>query len=86
MPNPNACADPEAMSGYHKFQNEEGESYGSFEVFWLDDHDDLVHEALYESGWYWWPCFPGCLPDCEEPTGPFETSVQAYSDAMSTEQ
>lgn len=31
-------------------------------------------------GWYWWPCFPGCLPD-GEPVGPFESEGEALEDA-----
>lgn len=33
------------------------------------------------SGWYWWTCFPGCLPD-SEPNGPFETMEAALADAQ----
>jgi hypothetical protein len=33
-----------------------------------------------EPGWYWWTCFPGCLPD-EEPMGPFATEAEAIADA-----
>jgi hypothetical protein len=32
------------------------------------------------AGWYYWPCFPGCLPD-GEPTGPFDTEEAALADA-----
>lgn len=32
------------------------------------------------TGWYWWACFPGCLPD-GEPTGPFGTEYGAIKDA-----
>jgi len=35
-----------------------------------------------EPGWYWWPCFPGCLPD-GEPSGPFPTKEAALADAQS---
>ena len=57
----------DAHEGYHQFHNEHGEASGSFEVFWNE-------------GWYWWPCFPGCLP-CGEPNGPFSTSYRARTDA-----
>lgn len=33
-------------------------------------------------GWYWWPCFPGCLPD-GDPNGPFDTEDEALGDARS---
>ena len=35
-----------------------------------------------EPGWYWWSCFPGCLPD-SEPSGPFDTEAEALDDAQS---
>ncbi len=35
-----------------------------------------------ESGWYWWSCMPGCLPDAD-PTGPFKTEQEAIADAQS---
>jgi hypothetical protein len=53
--------------GYHSFEDETDRPYGSFEVF-------------YDDGWYWWACFPGCIPD-GEPNGPFETSKEAWEDA-----
>lgn len=34
------------------------------------------------TGFYYWYCFPSCLPD-SEPIGPFETEEQALSDAQS---
>lgn len=33
-----------------------------------------------EAGWYWWPCYPGCLPD-GDPIGPFDTEAEALADA-----
>ena len=32
-------------------------------------------------GWFWWTCFPGCLPD-SEPVGPFATEQDAIDDAQ----
>jgi len=32
------------------------------------------------SGWYWWSCLPGCMPDSEA-NGPFETYELALADA-----
>lgn len=31
-------------------------------------------------GYYWWPCFPGRLPD-SDPCGPFTTEAEALADA-----
>jgi hypothetical protein len=42
------------------------------------DHADEY--TLIVPGWYWWACFPGCLPDSEA-TGPFETEAEAIADA-----
>ncbi len=33
-------------------------------------------------GWYWWPCFQGCLPDSEDAIGPFDTEAEAVADAQ----
>lgn len=33
-------------------------------------------------GYYWWGCFPGCLPD-GDPIGPFDTYEDALEDAQS---
>ena len=78
--------------GFHKFHADETqEPHGSFEVFW-DDPDipfgnDPQNARNYDSdgdpvkpGWYWWPCFPGCLPD-GDPIGPFASSRQAHKNA-----
>ena len=74
----------DSQSGYHRFHTEETqEPYGSLEVFWSDDRQMVVTDDEGERrgpGWYWWACFPGCIPD-GEPSGPFATSRQARKDA-----
>jgi len=42
--------------------------------------DDGDQEHLKHDKWYWWSCFPGCLPD-GDPRGPFETEAEALADA-----
>jgi hypothetical protein len=37
---------------------------------------------LSDPGFYWWACFPGCLPD-GEPSGPYQTEEEAIEDANS---
>lgn len=32
------------------------------------------------SGWYWWACFPGCLPDSDL-VGPFDSEADAIADS-----
>jgi len=66
----------DSMAGYHRFISSDGIEYGSFEVFWYDSDGEPV-----KPGWYWWACFPGCIPD-GEPMGPFSTSINAYYNAM----
>ena len=33
-------------------------------------------------GWFYWYCFPGCLPD-SEPSGPFATEAEALAEVES---
>jgi len=64
---------------YYQFRNAEGQAHGSFEVFYY--YDVLpTEERIGDSGFYWWPCFPGCLPE-SEPYGPFDTEQDAIKDA-----
>lgn len=43
---------------------------------WIDDDGEP-----YGEGWYWWACFPGCMPDSDA-YGPFETEDAAVADAQ----
>lgn len=43
--------------------------------------DALIAQEGITGGWYWWSCFPGCLPD-GEPMGPFATQAEALADAQ----
>jgi hypothetical protein len=70
---------------YHKFKDDEG-SFETFyfdasgpDVLWRDPSDP--DSGRCETGWYWWACFPGCLPD-GEPSGPFATEQDAIRDAQ----
>ena len=45
------------------------------EVFYADHADGWDGDE----GWYYWSCFPGCLPD-SEPWGPFATRAEALAD------
>lgn len=79
---------------YHQFHDASGEPFGSFETFHADAGlcSDLAgpqfaagvpaeERITYQPGWYWWSCFPGCLPD-GDPIGPFETEEDAVQDAL----
>lgn len=61
---------------YHQFKDEDGNEFGSFETFYKEQND-----GEGKRGWYWWACFPGCLPD-GEPTGPFKSEDEAIRDAQ----
>ena len=61
---------------YHAFRDEEGNEYGSFEVFRVNGNFSLP------PGWYWWACCPGCMPDGEA-MGPFASHEEAINDARS---
>ena len=82
-------------AGYSGFLDEDGNEYGSFEVYYFDKHDkarmrqemidygieiDDENELLL-CGWYWQSGMPGCLYDSEIPNGPYNTSKLAYLDA-----
>ncbi len=42
----------------------------------------MLHDtALNLQGWYWWSCYPGCIPD-SDPFGPFDTEAAALADAQ----
>lgn len=44
--------------------------------------DDCPVERLRPTfiGWFYWSCFPGCLPN-SDPIGPFDTEDEALADA-----
>ena len=48
------------------------------EVFFVSNKE-LDGTVFSEAGWYYWACFPGCLPD-GDPMGPFDTEDAAISD------
>ena len=68
------------------------------EVFYVDEfeaaenarlngngtNDPIDYVVAETPGWYWWSCFPGCLPD-SDPYGPFDTEQEAINDARDTE-
>lgn len=68
---------PDVETFYHEHAKRElcmlnaghkAELYGECVV----DEDDNCRGT----GWYYWYCFPGCLPD-SEPNGPFATEQDA---------
>tara|TARA_Y100000310_G_scaffold315023_1_gene365106 strand:- start:154 stop:474 length:321 start_codon:yes stop_codon:yes gene_type:complete len=47
----------------------------------ISAREHFSRSANAASGYYWWSCFPGCLPD-SDPIGPFETLADAIADAQ----
>jgi hypothetical protein len=69
------------FAGYHRFHSEESqEPYGSLEIFWRDYQAATDDSEEFAAGWYWWACFPGCMPE-GDPMGPFASSRAALQDA-----
>lgn len=43
--------------------------------------DAIVAEQGIEGGWFYWYCFPGCMPD-SDPVGPYATPQEARAAAQ----
>ena len=47
------------------------------------DTDDAFHSeedgSYFGDGWYFWYCFPGCLPE-GDPWGPYTTEAEAMKE------
>lgn len=74
------------MGMYYSDESRENDDHAlpDIEVFYVeigyDDSIDRESVACGEPGWYWWSCFPGCLPD-SDPIGPFNSEEEALADA-----
>jgi hypothetical protein len=67
---------------YHHFKADDGSAIGSFETFHMTQKDARqCFGPEYDAGWYWWACFPGCMPD-GEPSGPYATEQEAIDNAQ----
>jgi hypothetical protein len=42
--------------------------------------DAIIEAEGIKGGWFYWYCFPGCMPD-SEPMGPYETEREAIEAA-----
>jgi hypothetical protein len=69
---------------YYKFMDEYAKQpYGSCEIWYHDGSDPNFRDEEDQPmppGWYWWACFPGCMPDGDA-MGPFKTQEEAEEDA-----
>lgn len=51
------------------------------EVFYSGTRPGNMDSDDTDAGWYWWTCFPGCLPEGDA-VGPFKTEAEALEDAQ----
>ena len=96
--NPSRASDPYALPDVELFYVSASEFITATKDSWAydavcNDHDleegsvpsqkekNISSENL--SGFYYWFCFPGCLPESEYPFGPFTSEQDALTDAQS---
>jgi hypothetical protein len=72
--NPKRASDPYSLPDVEVFYDDADSVNGHARNF--DGEGNPV-----EAGWYWWSCFPGCLPN-SDPVGPFATAQEALADAQ----
>ena len=53
----------------------------AIEVFFLDD--EMARALGGSPGWFWWACYPGCLPNSDA-FGPFPTGCRAFRNALAS--
>lgn len=71
---PHALPDLEVFMIMNKPEGPRSNAYHAGD-FPLDDEGNPPAD-----GWYYWHCFPGCMPD-SEPYGPFDSAELALADA-----
>ena len=72
------------MSQIYSVPSREEDKYAlpDVEVFQSpEDYDLGMSSPPLDDGWYYWHCFPGCLPD-SDPIGPFDTEAEAIEEAQ----
>ena len=74
------------MTQFYSDQTREDDTYSlpDCEVFFVDSVDENQPDPDDPDkdlgpGWYYWFCFPGCMPD-SDPIGPFESPQEAIDD------
>jgi hypothetical protein len=71
-PDCSAAADPDFIpSGIEVFYRSRGENRRDG---WTDSDGQPLG-----AGWFWWSCFPSCIPD-SDPIGPFGSEREAIDD------
>ena len=75
-------SDPSRVDDLHALPNMEVFRVTELECNYnLQNMDHADEYTITEPGWYWWACFPGCLPD-GPPIGPFDTEDDAKVDCV----
>ena len=74
--NPKRASDPHALPDVEVFYVSASEASNRVATYAYGGESD----GMTEPGFYWWTCFPGCLPD-SDPFGPFDSEAAALADA-----
>lgn len=77
---PTRESDPHALPDAEVFYMSQAEIDQVYRDNGFEPGDDDAEIAFSEPGFYYWPCFPGCLPDGDA-IGPFPTEAEALDDA-----
>jgi hypothetical protein len=77
-----AYSNPERENDPHALPNIEVFKVSRMEAQYNRENADHADDnTIFEAGWYWWACLPGCLPDSIV-FGPFDTEEEALADAQ----
>ena len=88
--NPERASDPHALPDLEVFYVGDPAirtERNRLDYLWTDDFGRGTingGDPVDGPGWYYWYCFPGCLPD-SEPFGPFASKAEALADAQSND-
>ena len=67
---PSRASDPHALPDVEVFyQDKASPEWGDLDSYFTNP------------GWYYWYCFPGCMPE-SDPIGPFDTEAAALASAQ----
>jgi hypothetical protein len=78
---PTRADDPYALPDIEVFRMTASDFINSSEDTWMHERMTEDKDADSLAGWYWWSCFPGCLPDGDA-IGPFASAEEALKDAQ----
>ena len=76
------CSDPSRAEDPYTLTDVEVFSVSPMEAIYNQQNADHADEyTIFEPGYYWWTCFPGCMPD-SSPFGPYPTEAAAIEAAQ----